>query len=118
MKKAIKKRFQEMILEIVDRWLPSYSSPYYSDTTFIARELARQHRKELIEMGLLPPNREETHYHHPDVEDGWYIQSAVLRQLNNLHKEGKIKKKLDYGGRGKGRNFTYIRWGPIINSKE
>ncbi|MBW2672019.1 MAG: hypothetical protein JRD89_01220 [Deltaproteobacteria bacterium] len=108
MKKEVKKRFQEMILDVVQN-LSLYPSPYYSDTTIIAQEVARKYRRELIEMGLLSP--QESYWHARSVVDGWWIHDKVLRQLNNLHKEGKIAKRMDYGGEGKGRNYTFIRWG-------
>jgi len=112
-----KRQFQKMILDVVQS-LPLYPSPYESDTTWISCELAKKYEGELIKMGIIPkwyvklenePNR--IHYRPREVTEGWIIQDKVLRQLNNLHKEGKIAKKMDYGGEGQGRNYTFIRWG-------
>jgi len=112
MKKQVKERFQEMILEVV-RDLPLYPSPYKSDTTWIAEELVRRYRNELIRMGIIE-NPIETLYFGDKprhVAEAWAIHDKVLRQLNNLHREGKVAKRIDYGGKGKGRNYKFIRWG-------
>jgi hypothetical protein len=116
MKKKVKERFQEMIMESLKE-MPTYPSNHQSDTTWISVNLARKHEKELVEMGIVPeellsipfiptiPNQPR------DSVIGWRIQNRVLRQLNNLHKSGKVEKTIDYGGEGKGRNYTFIRWG-------
>lgn len=111
MRGQIKRRFQEMILEVV-KDLPLYPSSYQSDTTWIAKELVKRYRDELIKMGIIEYPIETLYVcNRPRcVDEAWQIHDKVLRQLNNLHREGKIAKKIDYGRRGKGRNYTFIRW--------
>ena len=117
MKKEVKKRFQEMVLEAV-RSLPIYPHSHLSDTTVISWEVAKRHRNELIKMGILCDLSEiyreagmkmDPYTRH--ISEGYRIQDRVLRQLNNLHREGKVAKKMSYGGAGQGRNYTFIRWG-------
>lgn len=100
MKKDVKKRFQEMLLDAVKK-LPMYPSIYQSDTTWIANYLCRTHPRELIKMGIID-----------HVDDSYWKRHKFLRQLNNLHKEGRLAKKIEYGGEGQGRNWTFVRWGP------
>ena len=79
---------------------------YMSDTTWIAQKLVQRFRKELIAMGILKHPIERVSYSYPRyVDEGYRIQSKVLRQLNNLYKEGKVEKEMDYGGEGTGRNI-------------
>lgn len=104
MKSVVKKRFQEMILKAV-RKLPRYPDYYHSDTTFVAQQVAKDYLKELIEMGILISSKVDF------VDNGYFIQSKVLRQLNNLHKENKVAKRIEKGEEGTGRNWTFIRWG-------
>lgn len=109
--KGQREKLQDFLLEAV-RNLPIYPSPRYSDTTWIAEELARKHLKELLEFDLVSRRYVEL----PSDKPQWYwvdcyVHNFVLRELNRLHGMGKIDKKISYGGKGQGRNYTFIRWG-------
>ena len=97
MNKETRTRFQEMLLDAVKQ-MPIYPSIYQSDTTWIANYLCEKHTRELIQMGIIE---------HRD--DSYWMRHKFLRQLNNLHKEGLLAKKIEYGGEDQGRNFTCVR---------
>jgi len=98
MKKVVKKRFQEMILEVAAD-MPIYPDGYRSDTSWITQQIVIRYSEELEKMGINIPYFYFAEY------------NPVLTQLNNLHKEGKIDKHVMKGEAGSGHNWTLILWG-------
>ena len=99
MKHTVKRRLQEMLLEAVSV-MPEDPEPNISDTTLIAQWVCKKYTRELIKMGIID-----------DSSDAFWKSSKFLLQLNNLHRDGKILKKIEYGGKETGHSFTIIRWG-------
>lgn len=99
MKKEVRERFQEIILEAVKR-LPIHPRVGYSDTTLIVETLIDRYRRELEELGI------DTKCEHGPL---FSFERTVLRQLNNLHKMGRVTKRV-LSSEESGTNFTLIRW--------
>lgn len=91
MKKEVKDRFIEIILESL-RKLPMYPDLYRSTTTLLAEYIDKHHDAELRKLGIYLDPMEP---------------APLLRQLNNLHRQGKVRKQ---SVRGRG-SYRQIFWG-------
>ena len=108
MNKIQKEFLIKIILEATNE-LSRYSSPYQSDTSIICYKIAKDYGRKIINLEII--KEIEHNPFHPRAEIiSWDIHDKVLRQLNNLAKEELVIKRLDYGGEGKGRNYTFGRW--------
>jgi len=105
------KRLRQLIMS----HFPGYSMRDPT-TTEICSRLAFDCLNELVKLGFLESysavkKRAPNYPHHYYLRDApERIRPAVLRQLHNLEKQGFLKETLDYGGVGKGRNYTWAYW--------
>ena len=98
------KTFRELLLEQVNG-LPMYPSNNQSDTSIIAFRLCDRHDDKLRNLGILKGRALDNRFYPPSA-----VHNRVLRELNKMHQEGLVRKAYDYGGEGKGHNWTFIRW--------
>lgn len=85
--------------------LSIYPDQYTSDTTIITYKIVNECRGSLFRKGIF--KNEKINSDNRFLE--YHLQPTVLRLIHKLEKNGYIKIKLDYGGEGKGRNWTFLR---------
>lgn len=109
MNKEQRDKFRELLLDQISN-LPLYPSNNQSDTTIIAYRLCNQCAHVLYRLRILKGDYDNRFYP-AEVKMAENIHSTVLRELNKMHKEGLVRKAYDHGGKSKGHNWTFIRWG-------
>jgi hypothetical protein len=106
MNKVQREFLQKAILKAITS-LPVYPNQDQSDTTYISYTIADKYAGKLFELKII--EGEYDNYHSRSEQISWAIHDKVLRQVNRLKIEGYIKTTQDYGGEGRGRNYTFLR---------